>query len=128
MNNEEIDPKVAYKKTLNGILITFIIFNIAILAAVAIGFWYTMKKIDETSNNINNKIDKSYENTAKVANAAVEKMSSIGSNIEKTVQSDVQAAKEKGKEILMEYLKAKGMTTQKSAQQGDAPEPASPAR
>jgi len=107
MNSDDkiIDPVIAYKKTLQGIVITFIICNTLIFIAVAIGFAYTINKIDKTADNINHKIDKSYENTAEVSRKVLEKMQSIGTGIEKSVSNDVKEIKEKGKELLIDYLK-----------------------
>ena len=69
MNDESkiIDLSIAYKKTLRGIVITFIICNSLIFITVAIGFAYTINKIDKTADNINQKIYKYYENTAEVS-------------------------------------------------------------
>ena len=61
MNSEDRENAIAaYKLTLKGIVITFIICNVLIISGMAAGFIYTISIVHQTNKNLNYKIDKSY--------------------------------------------------------------------
>ncbi len=124
MNDQNnIDLTLAYKKTLKGILITFLLCNSLIFVAVLLGFIYTINKIDKTAENINSKIDKSYESTAEVGRKVIEKVQAVGANLENSVKTDIGDMKDKSKEMMREFLRSKMTSEAKVGQSATGSKP-----
>ena len=123
----------AYKLTLKGIVVTFIICNILIVAAMAAGFFYTISIINQTNKNLNDKIEKSYAAWAEFGNKQAKKIDdmtdeikmtnklffeTLGVTIEdfKSGRKEVyEKLKESGKDALLKYLKKKTSSSSETA-------------
>lgn len=105
--NPDQDLHIAYKKTLRGILLTFLICNITIVAAVVAGFFYTIQKIDETSRNLNRKIDRVYDNSARIGQQIVDKSETLGAEAEVQVKESLTEMKDHGKEAIKDLIRKK---------------------
>ncbi len=121
----DIDALRAYKLTLKGILVTFVICNVLIIAAVGVGFRYTIKRIDETARNADEKIDKTYAALADYSKKLNARLQAIGEKAEiaasnasevvggaiggakQELKEDAKELKEKGKQAIIDYLKKK---------------------
>jgi gas vesicle protein len=129
-DDPDISALKAYKLTLKGIVITFVICNVLILSAVAVGFYITVKKIEETAKKANDKIDRSYEAVATYSKKVSDKLDVIGERTEvaasnvadvvtgalKETKVDVKDVKEAAKNAVLDYLKRKAEQADKAKQ------------
>jgi hypothetical protein len=88
-----LDRNAAYQAMIKGVLITCVVTNVLTLAAIVAVAFYTVHRIDRVADAVHATVDKSYENTAKVASAAVASVTAVGERMVTSVAQDAQAVR-----------------------------------